>query len=232
MTAAASAPLRRPLLSLLRGSFPAAATKRTLVQLPPAPSSLPRKIGMFAQPKVFHSPRPAHTPRRRIRIHPPIAAPATKDAIGALTSLQLATLDPTGARGRLFSRHNHDAIRVGDILQVRRKNGEPPFAGVLINIRRRGVDTAFLLRGQVTRVGVEVWFKLYSPTIEAVELVQRAAKRKKRAKLYYMRKPQHDIGNVQNIVAQYTRQRAMLRGEGKKAAHAPKGGQQHHKEKK
>jgi hypothetical protein len=37
------------------------------------------------------------------------------------------------------------------------------------------------------RVGVEVWFKLYSPTIEGIDLIQRREKRAKRAKLYYMR---------------------------------------------
>jgi large subunit ribosomal protein L19 len=158
-----------------------------------------------------------------------------------LTIKQLAVLDPTGARGKIFSRDNKDAIRVGDIVQVRRKNGEQPFAGVLLNIRRRGVDTGFLLRNQLTRVGVEMWFKLFSPSIEAIDLVQRRAKRSKRAKIYYMRycflykkftffvrisgisivntvcrKPTHDMGSVQNIVAQYVRRRAMLRGDGKK----------------
>jgi large subunit ribosomal protein L19 len=104
-----------------------------------------------------------------------------------LTSLQLATLDPTGAKQKMFSRHNPDSVKVGDILQVRRKNGEQPFSGVVINIRRRGVDSAFLLRGQVTRIGVEVWFKLYSPLIEGIDLVQRTEKRKRRAKLFYLR---------------------------------------------
>lgn len=70
---------------------------------------------------------------------------------------------------------------------MRRRNGEQPFAGVLIDIRRRGVDTGFLLRGQVTRIGVEVWFKLYSPNIEGIDVVQRSVKRARRAKLYYMR---------------------------------------------
>jgi len=154
-------------------------------------------------------------PRRRIKIHAPVAAPRTKDPIADLTAIQLRVLDPAGTRQRLFSRDNKDAIRVGDIVQVRRTNGEP-FAGVLINLRRRGVDTAILLRNQVTRIGVEMWFKLYSPSIEGVDLVQRAEKRKRRAKLYYMRKPEHDIGSVQGIVNQYVRKRAMLRGEGGK----------------
>ena len=104
-----------------------------------------------------------------------------------LTTIQLATLDPTGARQKLISRTNKDAFRPGDILQVRRKNGLQPFAGVLLNIRRRGVDSGILLRNTLTRVGVEMWFKLYSPTIEGFDIVQRKEKRAVRAKLYHMR---------------------------------------------
>jgi large subunit ribosomal protein L19 len=147
-----------------------------------------KKLGLTGRGKpVFHTPHSILSlPRRRIKIHASVAAPCTKDPIADLTTVQLRVLDPAGARQKLFSRDNKDAIRVGDIVQVRRTNGEP-FAGVLINLRRRGVDTAILLRNQVTRIGVEMWFKLYSPRIEGVDLVQRAEKRKRRAKLYYMR---------------------------------------------
>lgn len=53
-----------------------------------------------------------------------------------------------------------------------------------------------------------MWFKVYSPNVEAIEVVQRKAKRARRAKLYYMRQPRHDVGSVENIVRQYVRQRA------------------------
>lgn len=56
-----------------------------------------------------------------------------------------------------------------------------------MNIRKRGVDTAVLLRNQLTRVGVEMWFKIFSPAIEGFDLVQKAKKRARRAKLYYLR---------------------------------------------
>jgi large subunit ribosomal protein L19 len=95
-------------------------------------------------------------------------------------------LDPTGARKRLFARDNSEAAKVGDVLLVRIKNGEP-YAGVCLNIRRRGVDTAILLRNQLTRVGVEMWYKIYSPKVTGIEVVQRREKRARRAKLYYMR---------------------------------------------
>lgn len=55
---------------------------------------------------------------------------------------------------------------------------------------------------------MEMWFKVYSPNVEGIEVVQRKAKRARRARLYYMRQPRHDVGSVDNIVRQYLRQRA------------------------
>ncbi|KAI9696174.1 MAG: hypothetical protein M1820_008242 [Bogoriella megaspora] len=124
-------------------------------------------------------------------------------------SQQIAVLDPTGARTKLFSKANPEAAKVGDILLVRTKSGDP-FAGVCINIRRRGLDTGILLRGQLTRIGVEMWYKIYSPNVEGIEVVQRREKRARRARLYYMRKPKHDVGSVEGIVRQYHKQRAAL----------------------
>ena len=117
-------------------------------------------------------------------------------------------LDPTGARTRLFSPSNPDRVQPGDILLVRLKNGDP-FSGVCLNIRQRHqpIDTAILLRNQLTRVGVEMWFKVYSPNVEGIEVVQRKEKRARRAKLYYLRQSRHDIGSVDGIVRQYLRQK-------------------------
>lgn len=96
-------------------------------------------------------------------------------------------LDPTGERKALFDyRRSRRSVKPGDIIRVTFKNGDP-FAGVVLNIRLRGVDTACLLRNQFTRVGVEMWVKVFSPNVEGVEIVQRTEKRKRRARLYYMR---------------------------------------------
>ena len=77
-------------------------------------------------------------------------------------------------------------MKPGDILRVTFKNGDP-FSGVCLSIRLRGVDTAFLWRNELTRVGVEMWVKVFSPDVQSVEIVQRSEKRKRRARLYYMR---------------------------------------------
>lgn len=62
----------------------------------------------------------------------------------------------------------------------------------------------------MTRVGVEMWYKVYSPVVEGIEVVQRASKRARRARLTYMRKPKHDRGSVENVVRVYLRQKAAL----------------------
>ncbi|PMD21633.1 mitochondrial ribosomal protein-like protein [Hyaloscypha hepaticicola] len=150
---------------------------------------------------------------KKIKIFPspPLPSANTKEPLKAFCADQIALLDPTGARTALFSRTNPEAAKVGDILLVRLKGGDP-FAGVCINIRRRGVDTGILLRNQLTRVGVEMWYKIYSPNVEGIEVVQRAVKRARRARLTYMRKPKHDVGSVQNLVLAYQRSRSGLRG--------------------
>ena len=123
-----------------------------------------------------------------IMVHPspPPIKQTCPEPLKVFAQSELAILDPTGARTRLFNKTNLDRPQVGDILLVRFKSGDP-FAGVCINIRRRGVDTAILLRNQLTRVGVELWAKIYSPTVTGIEVVQRKEKRARRAKLYYMR---------------------------------------------
>jgi large subunit ribosomal protein L19 len=52
--------------------------------------------------------------------------------------------------------------------------------------------------------------------VEGIEVVQRAVKRARRARLTYMRKPKHDVGSVQNLVLAYQRSRSGLRGAAQK----------------
>ena len=82
---------------------------------------------------------------------------------------------------------------------MRFKSGDP-FAGVCINIRRRGVDTSILLRAQLTRIGTELWVKVYSPTVVGIEVVQRAEKRARRARLYYMRYVGQSSGFIADMI--------------------------------
>ncbi|KAF1813910.1 hypothetical protein P152DRAFT_457287 [Eremomyces bilateralis CBS 781.70] len=146
-----------------------------------------------------------------IRVHevPPSPFPICKEPLKVLTETHIRHLDPSGTRTRLFAPTNPERVCPGDILLVRQRSGDP-FAGVVISIKRAGTDTAVLLRGQLTRVGVEMWFKVYSPNVVGMEVVKRAEKRARRARLTYLRKPEHDKGSVENVVRHYLKQRAAL----------------------
>lgn len=129
------------------------------------------------------------TARKPLKVYtpPPSSRKTCKDPIGTITQSQLSALDPTGDRKALFDyRRNPRSVKPGDILRVIFRNGDP-FSGVCLSIRLRGVDTSFLLRNQLTRVGVEMSVKVFSPEVQSVEIVQRSEKRRRRARLYYLR---------------------------------------------
>ena len=130
----------------------------------------------------------------------------------------MAILDPTGARQRLFDYENIEGVKVGDILLTTFKSGDP-FSGIVMSIKQRGVDSSVLVRNHLTRIGTEMQIKIFSPLVQSMEVAQKAVKRKRRARLYYLRKPKHDVGSVDKIVAQYLRQRAILTGERPKGTH-------------
>lgn len=125
---------------------------------------------------------------KKIRVFPPPPTPCStcKEPVNEFRNSQLALLDPTGERRKLFDPISDQGIKVGDIVRATFKNGDP-FSGLCLNIRQRGVDTAFLLRNRLTKVGCEMWVKVFSPNVAGVEIVQRTPKRKRRARLYYMR---------------------------------------------
>jgi len=62
------------------------------------------------------------------------------------------------------------------------------------------------------KVGTEMQIKVFSPLVRSMEIAQKTPKRKKRARLYYLRKPKHDVGSVQKVIDQYLRRRTILAG--------------------
>ncbi|KAJ5223421.1 hypothetical protein N7468_007963 [Penicillium chermesinum] len=138
---------------------------------------------------------------------PPSARKACKDPIAKVTESQLQVLDPKGERKALFDyRRNPRSVKPGDIIRVTFKNGDP-FNGVVLSIRLRGIDTSVLLRNELTRVAVEMSVKVFSPNVQGVEIVERAKRKPRRARLYYMRSRKHDRRSVENVVAAYVRQK-------------------------
>ncbi|KAK3301977.1 translation protein SH3-like domain-containing protein [Chaetomium strumarium] len=144
--------------------------------------------------------------------------PPPVNALQALHEAQIKKMDPTGARTALFAK-TREAAKPGDVLMVTHRRGGEPFAGVLLSIRRRGIDTAILLRNHLGKVGVEMWFKVYNKNVAGIEIVKRRPKRARRARLTYMRKPKHDMGSVEDLVFAWKRSRKVF-SSGKPAAGA------------
>lgn len=75
------------------------------------------------------------------------------------------------------------------VVQVKVKEGNrerlQAFEGVVIAIRRRGLNSSFTVRKVSHGEGVERVFQTYSPSIQEIAVKRRGATR--RAKLYYLR---------------------------------------------
>ncbi|KAI1818696.1 translation protein SH3-like domain-containing protein [Poronia punctata] len=189
-------------------------------QPPPTQAANP-----ISPPKPRMHPLKPKTPRTPIRsifaVYPqaPSARKSAPEAVLSYHEQQIRRLDPQGLRTALFSRKNRDGAKVGDVLMVTTKRGEP-FSGVCLSIRRRGVDTAVLLRNHLTKVGVEMWYKIYSPNVVGIEIVWRRPRRARRARLTYMRQPKHDMGNVDHLVAAWRKTRNIFSSKAGKTAAA------------
>ncbi len=74
-------------------------------------------------------------------------------------------------------------------VQVRIKEGEreriQAFEGVVIGVRKRGLNSAFTVRKISHGVGVERTFQTYSPLVAGIKVKRRGDVRQ--AKLYYLR---------------------------------------------
>lgn len=151
---------------------------------------------------VYNPPAPSPSSTLPTKIPP--------NPLPALHAAQIARQDPTGARTALFSKTNPDSARVGDVVLVTHRRRGEPFAGVLMSIRRAGIDTAIQLRNTLMRVGVEQWFKVYNKNVAGIEIVKRRTRRARRARLTYLRKPKHDVGSLEGAVFAWKKSRNVL----------------------
>ncbi|KAK1751806.1 translation protein SH3-like domain-containing protein [Echria macrotheca] len=171
------------------------------VYTPPTVKTNPTTITIVNKP-----PKPAkRTPEPKL---PGLIAPPS-DPLPILHASQIARMDPTGARTALFAK-TKQGVRVGDVLMVTHRRGGEPFAGVCISIRRAGIDTAILLRNHLSKVGVEMWFKVYNKNVAGIEIIKRARRRARRARLTYLRKPKHDVGSVSDLVFAWKKTRKVF----------------------
>ncbi|KAF5393896.1 hypothetical protein D9757_000219 [Collybiopsis confluens] len=89
---------------------------------------------------------------------------------------------------QLFGKQSPERINPGFIVAVTLEHAPFQFTGVVLAIRRRGVDTSMVLRNIIQRTGVEMQLFVNSPHVKSIRVIQRPAKGgMKRAKLYYLR---------------------------------------------
>ncbi|KAJ3729078.1 translation protein SH3-like domain-containing protein [Lentinula guzmanii] len=95
----------------------------------------------------------------------------------------------------LFGRHSTKRIYPGSIVGVMLEHAPFSFTGVVLAIRRRGIDTSMVLRNVIQRTGVEMQLFVNSPHVKNIKVIQKPPKgRMKRAKLYYLRYSPEKMG--------------------------------------
>ncbi|KAG5343015.1 hypothetical protein C0989_000005 [Termitomyces sp. Mn162] len=100
----------------------------------------------------------------------------------------LATPEKQEMFRTLFNRHSQNQIRPGSIIQLTLEHAPTTFTGVLLSIRRRGLDTSIILRNIIQRTGVEMQFFVNSPHVKDIKVLQKPpGGRMRRAKLFYLR---------------------------------------------
>jgi ribosomal protein L19 len=98
----------------------------------------------------------------------------------------------TQGRMKLLDKKNPERIQAGSIVQIQSltsKTKEKPvvFAGIVIGIRHKGVDSSIILRNFVMKTGVEQTYKVFSPMITSIKVLQPKDDKYVRNKLYYLR---------------------------------------------
>jgi ribosomal protein L19 len=160
--------------------------------------------------------------------HIPVLAPLPSAPTTGIKELleakNIKALDPHGTRAALFDKNAKSCLPIGSVLEVEMWDDFPAkttfksFAGHIIAVRRRGMDTSFRLRSIIQRLGVEQVFRLYSPTIKSIRIINRGAlrgKRYKKAKIYYTREPntRNTLGPVDAVVKQARLAEASVKAE-------------------
>jgi large subunit ribosomal protein L19 len=99
--------------------------------------------------------------------------------------MNLETIVPVTRNPKVQECHPGDTVRVSLHIREGARERVQTLEGVVIRQRRGGVSSTFTIRRISRGIGVELTFPLYSPRLEAVEVVRRGDVR--RAKLYSLR---------------------------------------------
>lgn len=90
-----------------------------------------------------------------------------------------------------------DTVKVNVKIQEGEKFRIQVFEGVVIGIKKHGLQSTFTVRKVSFGYGVERIFPHYSPMIEGIEVVRRG--RVRRAKLYYLRQRKGKAARIREI---------------------------------
>jgi len=90
-----------------------------------------------------------------------------------------------------------DTVAVNVRIQEGDKFRIQVFEGVVIAVKKRGLQSTFTVRKVTAGYGVERVFPLYSPMIERIERKKRG--RIRRAKLYYLRQRKGKAARIREI---------------------------------
>ena len=131
---------------------------------------------------------------------PPAPTPALRQGKGLMEFLKQTLPSPEKQKWltTYFSKRHPERIQPGSVLTVTLNHAPNIFSGVLLSVRRRGLDTSFVLRNVINRTGVEMQFYPASPHVTGIKIVRRAGggvsstgkaagPRMRRAKLFYLR---------------------------------------------
>ncbi|KAI0939529.1 hypothetical protein AcV5_000917 [Taiwanofungus camphoratus] len=151
-----------------------------------------RALSTAAQPYPFSSVVKVPT----IPATPPPAPLLQGKGLMAYLAQTLPSPEKQKLLSTYFSRRHPLRILPGSVLTVTLAHAPTTFTGVLLSVRRRGLDTSFVLRNVLNRTGVEMQFYVCSPLLKTIKIVQRAGggsgggktgRRMRRAKLFYLR---------------------------------------------
>lgn len=130
---------------------------------------------------------------------PPVPTPALRKGKGLMEFLKQTLPSPEKHKWltTYFAKRHPERIQAGSVLTVTLNHAPNIFSGVLLSVRRRGLDTSFVLRNVINRTGVEMQFYPASPHVKDIKIIHRAGgvssngkasgPRMRRAKLFYLR---------------------------------------------
>lgn len=131
-------------------------------------------------------------------VYHPLKKKAPKKVNELYLDQQYAKLDPEGWRRALITQGSPTRLLPGDVVRIVYKTRQmAPFMGQIIGISKGGVSASLLLRNNITKLGVELRVKIFSPLIQRVDVVKKPFKRRLRNKHYYIRGTRLDVGDLE-----------------------------------